>query len=435
MTRAGRIESLLLKRHSRKVKYSLDRIKEVLKRFDNPQEALPPTIHVAGTNGKGSTMAFLRGILEAAGYRGHSFTSPSLTGLEERFTVRGETIKPSDLEEVLLKVSDESFSTGIALSFFEVLAVSAFIVFREKEGDFVLLESGLGGRLDATNVVSAPVLTILTSISLDHTDFLGESLEEIAREKCGILKEQVPIICGRQCSRRVEEIIVSTSAAKGSRLYREGTDWFLEGKEEGLTVRTPWGDFSFSSLGLLGSYQKENAGGAVLGALCLQEEGFCLPRRSLSEGLKCARWRGRFERIKDHLVYPKMQTGTEIIVDGGHNPSAAQAVVESLQEMRGLLRLENRPLIVLIGALKSKPIVEMLLPFFVFGSMLEVWHTPLLHQESWGSLPPLPEGVVREYSSLSSALDFLKERRDSPLVVVFGSLYLVSEFFSSHMKS
>ena len=288
--------------HPKLIDLKLDRVLRLLERLGNPERRLPPVIHVAGTNGKGSTVAFMRAMLEAAGRRVHAYTSPHLVRFNERIVVAGETLPDGELLALLEEC--ERANEGRPITFFEITTAAAFLAFCRAPADVLLLEVGLGGRLDTTNVVERPEVTAIAPVALDHTQFLGETLAEIAGEKAGIVKPGVPLALAPQ-EEEARAVILAKAAEAGAPVH---DDWRVsEGVYHGrrLTLALP-------KLGLAGAHQAGNAG---LALACL--EGFGLPEAALVRGLESASWPARLQRLSK---------APEIWLDGGHNPAAGRVI-------------------------------------------------------------------------------------------------------------
>ena len=292
--------------HPKLIDLKLDRVLRLLERLGNPERRLPPVIHVAGTNGKGSTVAFMRAMLEAAGRRVHAYTSPHLVRFNERIVVAGAMLPDGELLALLEEC--ERANEGRPITFFEITTAAAFLAFARAPADVLLLEVGLGGRLDTTNVVERPAMTAITPVARDHTQFLGETLAEIAAEKAGIIKPGVPLALAPQ-EEEASAVILAKAAEAGAPVH-DGwrvSDGVYYGRR--LTLPLP-------ALGLAGAHQAGNAG---LALACL--EGFGLPEEALLRGLETARWPARLQRLSET---------PEVWLDGGHNPAAGQVLAEWL---------------------------------------------------------------------------------------------------------
>ncbi len=343
------------------VKLGLDTVRALLHRLGDPQKGLS-ILHVAGTNGKGSTSAFLSYILTAGGYEVGLYTSPALERFNERIQRNNQPVDDAMLAEkttLLKNTVDKMVEEGEdAPSQFELETALAFLCFQEWKVDFVVLEVGMGGRLDATNVVSDPLVSVITSISLDHTRFLGNTLAEIASEKAGIIKEGCPVVLYPQ-QQEVMEVVKEKAREKGSQLvcpdFSKIGDWEKSLSGQSFTWTDEEGKPRRISLQVLGDYQLKNALMAFQTIQLLRKTG----RLSLTEdqvltGLKQARWKGRFEKISDHPV---------IILDGAHNPGGAEVFAQSIRDF-----LEDRPLTLVVGILADKKIDEMLDAFLPLAS-------------------------------------------------------------------
>jgi len=286
----------------------LERITALLDRLGGPQDRLPPVFHVAGTNGKGSTVAFLRAALEAAGYEAHVFTSPHLVRFNERIRVAGRLIDDEPLAALLTEVIDAG--GGIEPSFFEVATAAALLAFARTPADACILEVGLGGRLDSTNVIDRPAVTGIASIALDHQQFLGSTLAEIGAEKAGIAKRDVPLVSLTQPA-EAEAAIAKVAAERGATLLLEGRDWTVDANLKP---------------GLAGPHQRRNAG--LAWAMLSAQDKLGVPRATFAKAIATVRWPARFQRLQQGPLVGDIATW----VDGAHNPGAAAALADALAE-------------------------------------------------------------------------------------------------------
>ena len=331
--------------HPKVIDLSLGRMHALLGKLGNPERHLPEVIHIAGTNGKGSTQAMIRAGLEAAGLKVHAYTSPHLARFHERIRLAGELISEDMLVEVLQECLDVNGDAPI--TYFEITTCAAFLAMSRVEADYTLLEVGLGGRLDTTNVVDAPRLTIITPISLDHQSFLGDTLEEIAAEKAGILKRGVPCIVGPQPD-AVRTVIEAKAEAVGARLLIYGQDWHAYEARGGMVYQDEMGLLDLPLPALIGAHQVQNAGAAVCALRILGVD-------TAEAALLNAEWPARMQKLKSGpLVEAAPQA--ELWLDGGHNPAAGQALAEALT------RLPERPLYMVCGMLNTKDIGGYLAP-------------------------------------------------------------------------
>ena len=310
--------------YPKRIDLTLERPIRLLSALGNPQDRLPPVIHFAGTNGKGSTLAMVRAGLESAGLKVHAYISPHLTQFRERITLSGSLIDESDLSDALLEC--ENANRGEPITLFEISTCAALLAFSRVEADVLLLEVGLGGRLDATNVIDKPEFTVISPVSLDHQQYLGETLREIAGEKAGILKRGVPCAVARQDPAALETIL-ETAARVGAPLAVHGTDWFVNGKGGQLRYRDRDEEIILPLPNLAGPHQADNAGTAIT---VLRKLGF--GQKAIEAALTNARWLGRMQRLrKGPLV--KAARESEVWLDGGHNAAAGAALAEALKGM------------------------------------------------------------------------------------------------------
>ncbi len=330
----------LTKLHPKVIDLSLGRIEGLLKKLGNPHHQLPPVIHIAGTNGKGSTLAFLRSLFEAGGYRVHAYTSPHLVRFHERIRVAGELVNEDELFRLLEDCEQANGENPI--TFFEVTTAAAFLAFSRTPADVVLLETGLGGRLDATNLIDQPALTVLTSIALDHQSYLGDTLTEIAGEKAGIIKPGVPCICAKQ-SPEALKVITAKATEVGAPLLVSGDDWQIIKTPEGFTYRAAEGTLSCPQPGLLGDHQYANAGLAVA---CIDTlfEHFKISDEAVDNGIKNVEWPARLQQLTN-IPLPE---GWELWLDGGHNPAAGEMIAAQCSKW------DDKPLHIICGMLNSK---------------------------------------------------------------------------------
>jgi dihydrofolate synthase/folylpolyglutamate synthase len=327
------------------VDLSLDRIGRLLARMGSPHLKLPPVFHVAGTNGKGSTCAFLRAALEAGGQTVHMFTSPHLVRVNERFRVAGTLVTNEDLTEALGDVL--RVNAGQPLSFFEALTAAAFLLFAATPADAVVLEVGLGGRLDSTNVVPDPLVTGIAELAMDHVAILGPTILHIAAEKAGIAKRGVPLVTQRYPA-PVAQRVAEVAALKGAKLMPRGESWDAATYQGKLHVRQLVDDAPALSLPLPrlpGAHQADNAALAV--AMLLAQDHFRLRESDFRQAMQWASWPARLQRLTAGPLLDLLPPGSELFLDGGHNPSAGKAIA---QFAAGLAP----PLVLIVGILSTK---------------------------------------------------------------------------------
>lgn len=332
--------------HPIKIDLSLDRISRLLDALDRPQNRLPPTIHVAGTNGKGSTSAFIRAIGEAAGLRVHVLTSPHLVRFVERVRLGGTLITEEYLAETLARV--EAANAGLPITFFEIVTAAAFLAFAETPADLLVLEVGLGGRFDATNVIAAAAVSVICPVDYDHKEFLGEDLAGIAGEKAGIIKRGRPVVCARQ-AQATEAVIEARVLALSAPLSRMGVDfdaWIERGR---LIFQHETGLMDLPAPSLMGAHQVDNAGLAIAATLALNDPR--IDEDAIARGVASAEWPARMQRL---MLGPYGKAaaarGADLWLDGGHNPHGARAIARTLQD----LARDGRPVTLIAGTLANK---------------------------------------------------------------------------------
>ena len=334
----------LLALHPKLIDLSLGRIEGLLAALDHPERRLPAVVHVTGTNGKGSTVAFMRATLEAAGYRVHAYTSPHLARFHERIRITGRLIEEDHLSSLLEEC--EAANGSRPITFFEITTAAGFLAFSRTPADVLLLENGLGGRLDATNVVVRPALTVITPVSIDHTQYLGEGLGVIAGEKAGILKAGVTGVIGPQPAQAAAPIR-ARAALIGARLIRHGVDYGARAAGGGLRFTAGAVTLDLPRPSLHGDFQIENAGLAVAALRAL--DGFEFTLEHLAAGLKGAVWPARLQRLKRGPLAARLPRGWESWIDAGHNPHAGRALAQTAVAAWG-----GKPLHLIAALLNSK---------------------------------------------------------------------------------
>ncbi|NWG70516.1 MAG: bifunctional folylpolyglutamate synthase/dihydrofolate synthase [Parvularculaceae bacterium] len=401
-------------------------MRAALKALNNPQFRLPPVIHVAGTNGKGSTCAYLRAILEASGASVHAFTSPHLVRFNERIVINGEPVADDYLVDILERC-DRAVGPK-SLTFFEATTAAAFLSFAENPADYLVLEVGLGGRLDATNVIERPLAAAITPIALDHQQFLGETLAEIAAEKAGILREGAPAVVGPQTPEAMQ-VVAAHAARTGAPLFAFGAGWNVFSEHGRLIYQDDDGLRDLDPPRLLGAHQVFNAGLAVA---TVKAAGLALDDRTISRGLVNARWPARLQRLRYGPLVDEAQDAlgpdAEIWLDGGHNPHAARAVAAVMADLQ---EKSPRPLVLIAGMQATKDREGYFAAFAGLASM--VFATAADHD---GAASPeevaaaarkagvaaIPSRSVAEALSLA-----LAEDGPAPRILICGSLYLAGE--------
>jgi len=338
----------LLSLHPKIIDLTLDRVWRLLADLGDPQRALPPVVHIAGTNGKGSTLAMIRAGIEAGGKTAHAYTSPHLARFHERIRICGELISEPALAAALEEC--ERVNGPRPITFFEITTVAGLVSFARAPADYTLLEVGLGGRLDATNVVDRPALTVITPVSIDHQQYLGETLEEIAAEKAGILKPGVPCIVGPQAD-AAREVIEARAAKLGVPLFIHGQDWMVRREHGRLVYEDTRGLLDLDPPALIGAHQFENAGVAVA---ALRALGF--GETACGRALTGAIWPARMQRLTRGPLAERMPEGAALWLDGGHNAAAGAALASAVAE------LAPAPLWLITGMLDNKAAEDFLRP-------------------------------------------------------------------------
>ncbi len=404
--------------HPKVIDLSLERVERLLARLDHPERALAPVVHIAGTNGKGSTLAMLDAMLRAAGRRVQRYISPHLVRFDERILFDGRPIAEGELSDVLDVC--EQVNGGAPITFFEITTAAAFLAFARHPAGIVLLETGLGGRLDATNVIAHPRLTALSPISLDHQAFLGEHLAQIAFEKAGILKEGVPCILGPQPPEALA-VIEQRAGAVGAPLNVHGRDWEARQVGDRLAVTVGGTVWDLPLPALAGRHQIDNAGLAVACALALGD--LAPDGRALAEGLHRVEWPGRLQRLTRGPLVERLPASCELWLDGGHNPAAGEALAASLDGA------ENGSLHLVVGMLNTKDEAGFLRPLAPLARSV---HTVPVPDEPASRDPLEAAAQARQLGiaatpalDVASALDAIAAADpDAARVLVCGSLYL-----------
>jgi len=350
MSSVDTIVARLTALHPRRIDLSLERLRRLLVALDHPEKKLPPVIHVGGTNGKGSTVAFLRAILEAAGKRVHAYTSPHLVRFNERFRIGGPVGSSLVSDEELVSTLEECerANLGAPITVFEITTAVGLMLFARHPADVLLLEVGLGGRLDATNVVDNPTATIITRISIDHTDFLGDSLDKIAAEKSGILKRGAPAVIASQ-PREALAVIERQAAKLAVPLRIAGEHWTATEERGRLVYQDEAGLLDLPPPRLYGRHQYENAGLAIAALRAIKR--FAIPPAAYEAGMTKADWPARLHRLGQGRLVDLAPAGSELWLDGGHNPDGGRAVAAALADLEERV---SRPLVLIVGMLASK---------------------------------------------------------------------------------
>lgn len=410
----------------RKIDLSLERIKSFLFRIGNPEAMLPPVVHVAGTNGKGSTIAFMRSIMESAGLRVHVYTSPHLVEFNERIVLAGKEISDDYLYELLRRCEEAAESSS--LTFFELITAAAFLAFSEIPGDILLLETGLGGRLDATNVIERPVATLITPISLDHAEFLGGTLKEIASEKAGIIKPGVKCIVAEQPEEALAEI-ERVAAEQRAPLSRAGKEWRVEALDSGIEFISQFHERHLPFPVLAGRHQVSNAGAAIACVTALP--GFDFNNDNIAKGLEKARWPGRLHKLSKGRLVSLIPNDFELWLDGAHNEGGAEALA-GFMEAGGAT-----PYHIIMGMLKSKDAKGFLAR--LKGRAESFYFVAIPEEEN--SRTPAELASVAEEAGISgrraasveeAIVDIVVRSGGAARIMICGSLYLAGKILEEN---
>ncbi len=399
--------------HPKIIDLTLDRVWRLLAALDNPQVKLSPVIHIAGTNGKGSTQAMIRAGLEGAGHAVHAYTSPHLARFHERIRLAGELISEPDLTAVL----DECYAAngGENITYFEITTCAALLAFSRTKADYTLLEVGLGGRLDATNVIERPELTVITPVSIDHEQFLGDTLGKIAAEKAGIIKPGVPCIVGPQQDEALE-VIEYTAARLGAPLMVHGQHWHVHTENGRLIYQDETGLRDLPMPNLLGAHQIENAGAALAALRHLQ-----MGDDAYEAAVAKAEWPARMQRLKiGPLVEQAPQA--ELWLDGGHNAAAGTALAEVLAS------LPERPTHLICGMLNTKDVTGYLAPLAQRADSLTAVSIPgeqnTLSADETAAAAAKVNLAATTADSVTDALAAITAQTPDARILICGSLYL-----------
>ncbi|TPG22740.1 bifunctional folylpolyglutamate synthase/dihydrofolate synthase [Sphingomonas koreensis] len=403
----------------------LGRITTLLGRLGDPHLALPPVLHVAGTNGKGSTCAFLRAAIEAAGLTAHVYSSPHLVRFNERIRLAGALIDDDVLAALLAEVLDQA--GDLSASFFEVTTAAAFLAFARTPGDACVIEVGLGGRLDATNVVR-PLVTGIAQLGIDHQAFLGDTAEDIAAEKAGIAKPGVPLVTMHYSS-SVADRIAAVAAAADAPVIALDDGWRYEAVARQIRYQDARGAIETPLPTLPGPHQPGNLALAI--AMLRHQDRLGIPDSAYAAAARDARWPARMQRLAAGPLSDLLPPGSELWLDGGHNAAAAEAVSRTLQTRAG-----NRPVHLIVGMLVNKDAAGLLSPFAAFAQSLIAVPVPGHEHHAPAALVTIAAGLnlaATEAPDVTAALDRIGARRGPPpVVLIVGTLYLAGAVLSAN---
>jgi dihydrofolate synthase/folylpolyglutamate synthase len=419
----------LLALHPKGFDLSLERITRLLDRLGNPQDRLPPVIHIAGTNGKGSAAAFARALLEAEGLRVHVHTSPHLVNWHERYRMGakggGRLVDDAVLAEAISRAAEVNRDEPITV--FEILTAVTFMLFSEHPADAAIIEVGLGGRFDATNVISRAAASLIMPISLDHQSFLGDRVELIAAEKAGIIKPGCPVVIGAQESGTAQDVLVEVADRLGCPVSIYGQDYLAYEENGRMIYQDQSGLMDLTPPRLPGRHQFANAAAAIA---AVKAAGFELGHRAVDRAMANVAWPGRMQRLPQGRLSDLAPEGAEVWIDGGHNPGAGLVIAEALVEQEEKF---SRPLFLICGMINTKDQTGYFRAFE--GMARHVYTVPVSMSEAGVpnaelAVRAIEAGLSAEpVSSVANALMVLRDTWDEseapPRILIGGSLYLV----------
>ena len=429
MTPIDSIVARLTALHPKRIDLSHGRIERLIAALGHPERNLPPVIHVAGTNGKGSVIAFMRAMLEEAGYRVHVYTSPHLVRFNERYRLGawgdGKLVSDDELAATLAEC--ERVNADAPITVFEITTAAGMLLFARHAADVLLLEVGLGGRLDATNVIETPLASVITPIAIDHTEFLGDTLDKIAAEKAGILKRGAPAIVAAQ-HRDALSVIERQAARVGASLRIAGEDWTATEERGRLVYQDEAGLLDLPPPKLYGRHQFENAGLAIAALRALKQ--FRLTPAAYEAGMARADWPARMQRLTQGALVDLAPEGSELWLDGAHNPDGGRALAAVLADLEERV---SRPLVLIVGMMSTKDCQGFLRNFT--GLARRMIAVPVPNLEKSMSAEAVAD-AARAIGLPATSRDDLGEALEAarkldldppPRILITGSLYLAGE--------
>jgi dihydrofolate synthase/folylpolyglutamate synthase len=433
-TPLGEVIARLSALHPKRVDLDLERMHRLLARLGHPERKLPPVIHVAGTNGKGSTIAYLRAILEAAGLRVHAYTSPYLVRINECFRLGraggGVLVDDDELRAALEHC--EQANAGAPITIFEIETAAAFCLFAQHAADVVLLEVGLGGRLDATNVIDTPLASVIAPVSMDHSEFLGDTLTAIAGEKAGIIKRDMPVICAEQPPEAMAAIEQQAGRLRAP-LHSAGQQWHVNVERGRLVYQDDRGLMDLAAPKLFGRHQFDNAGLAI--ATLRAQNAFRIEPAAFEAGIVNAEWPARMQRLASGALVEQGPQGCEVWLDGGHNAEGGRVAAAALGDLEERV---SRPLVVIVGMMANKDASAFLANFSGLTRHIIAVQIP----DRDNAMPPdrLADAArqlgmrVETSASVEAALHSLARLayEVSPRILITGSLYLAGHVLSAN---
>ena len=430
----GELLARLSALHPKRVDLDLERMLRLLARLGHPERKLPPVVHVAGTNGKGSTIAYLRAILEAAGLRVHAYTSPYLVRVNECFRLgrAGGGVLVGDDELRAALEHCEQANAGAPITIFEIETAAAFSLFAQHPAEMALLEVGLGGRLDATNVIDAPLASVIAPVSMDHSEFLGDTLTAIAGEKAGIIKRDVPVICANQPPEAMAAIEAQAKRLRAP-LHSAGEGWHVNVERGRLVYQDDRGLMDLAAPKLFGRHQFDNAGLAV--ATLRAQSVFRIDAAAFEAGIVNAEWPARMQRLASGRLAEQGPQGCEVWLDGGHNAEGGRVAAAALGDLEERV---SRPLVVIVGMMANKDASAFLANFAGLTRHIIAVRIP----DRDNAMPPdrLADAAralgmrVEILGSVEAALHSLARLAHEvpPRILITGSLYLAGHVLSAN---
>jgi dihydrofolate synthase/folylpolyglutamate synthase len=432
MTPVDSILARLLALHPKRIDLTLARIERILERLGHPERRVPPVIHVAGTNGKGSTIAFLRAMVEAAGKTVHAYTSPNLVRINERFRLGapggGVLVSDEELADALAEC--ERANGDAPITIFEIETAAAFVLFARHSADMLLLEVGLGGRLDATNVIERPLASVVTPVSMDHIEFLGDTMEKIAAEKAGIFRAGVAAVIAPQTD-AVSRVLERHAEKARALLHVAGQQWHVSVEHGRLVYQDDQGLLDLPPPKLFGRHQFDNAATAIA---ALRAAAIRLPATAIEQGLMRAEWPARLQRLTTGKLVSLAPAGAELWLDGGHNADGGRAIAAALGDLEERV---SRPLVLVVGMLSTKDHAGFLRNFT--GLVRRVFAVPI-HQDKGvpveeiaaaaraAGMPADASPTIEEALAAAGQIGF----DPPPRILITGSLYLAGEVLAAN---
>ena len=413
----------------RSIEYNLSNIAKLLDNLGNPERKIPPVVHVAGTNGKGSTIAFMKRILIESGYKVHVYTSPHLICFNERIVLANKCITNSYLYNVLEECREAA--KNIEVTFFEGTTAAAFLAFSQVDADITLIETGMGGRLDATNIIKNPLLNVITPISLDHQEYLGSSLELIAGEKAGIIKNNTTCIVSKQ-EEIVRKILEHYAIKKFSSVYRQNFEWSCRKKEDIMIFESASEEINLPLPSLSGNHQIINAGTAIAALTILAKKyNYNISYEHIVSGLQDTKWPARLERITSGKLIDKVGSNFKVFLDGAHNVAGSEAIAEWAKS-------NDQELFCIIGMTKdrdTKSFLKALKAVMKFLCCVCVQSEPRAQTvESIYSSAYELNIFAKKCDSLTSAFEEIQKRANKGVIVICGSLFLAGDVIKQNNK-